>query len=192
MTTANQRHQSGYATAYIKDELWSPGKDLYVTTGEGRYIVTFTEGGTLTMKPMDQGVAFDSREAFISWAPEMEDTIIDIFKAIGKALDIYSDEPGQAYKQGYAEGQAAVLREWNNVLRGVEPGKPEAAVDYTPPESELWEQMKLFQAQPMNEWKHFNLPPPTPTNWWTTGSKTMYDSVYKAVKNNPNITDPTT
>jgi hypothetical protein len=92
---------------------------LYVTNEE--YVLRF-EGHTLIAERMPPtAIKLDPEQhAMIVWSTAVEDSIVDMWKAIGKALDVYSDEPGKAYQQGFAEGEAKVLREWNEALRGKE------------------------------------------------------------------------
>jgi hypothetical protein len=91
---------------------------LYVMLED--HVVSFEKGAMVAKKlNLNEGSVMDDDYACLVWSEQLEDTIVDIFKAIGKALDIYSDEPGQAYKQGFAEGEAKVLREWNESLRAL-------------------------------------------------------------------------
>ena len=117
MTAPNISHQSGHARAFIDHDPVSMGNRLYVM--HEQHIVQFKDGA-IYFTPLQEGVYLGNQEGkpFAAWTDPVEDTIIDIFKAVAKALEIYSDEPSQAYKQGFAEGQAAVLREWNESLRG--------------------------------------------------------------------------
>jgi len=114
--TPNIAHQSGHARAYIKQD-WAAysGPQLFVTLGEDTTVVF--DKGTLLLRTVQGGTTPAPDEIALTWAEPLTDTIVDIFKAIGKALDIYSDEPSQAFKQGFAEGEAKVLREWNEDLR---------------------------------------------------------------------------
>lgn len=93
----------------------SMSNQLYVM--HEQQMVTFHKGA-VRLTPMIEGLRAAEADCIVTWTDPLEDVIVDIFKAIGKALEIYSDEPSQAYKQGFAEGQAAVLREWNESLRG--------------------------------------------------------------------------
>lgn len=116
MASVNRSHQSGHARAFIDHEPFSMANRLFVYH-EDHIITPSPSGGGLVFTPMDEGVRPPITDAFTAWSDMVEDPVVDIFKAIGKALDIYSDEPSQAYKQGYAEGVAATLREWNESLR---------------------------------------------------------------------------
>ena len=115
MTAPNISHQSGHARAYIDHEPYSMLNSMYVM--HEQHAVTY-ENGCIVMRLLQEGVLHGDAKPFLEWSDPVEDTIVDIFKAVGKALEIYSDAPSQAYKQGFAEGQAAVLREWNESLRG--------------------------------------------------------------------------
>lgn len=115
MTAPNKSHQSGHARAFIDYEPMSASNKLYVMHEQD--IVGFKDGA-IFLTPITEGFLPSQDSCIVAWTDPVEDTIVDIFKAIGKALEIYSDEPSQAYKQGFAEGQAAVLREWNESLRG--------------------------------------------------------------------------
>lgn len=116
MTAPNKSHQSGHARAFIDHDPLTMVNNLYVM--HEQQMVVFGKGGSITLVPLIEGLQASLSDCVVSWTDPLEDTIVDIFKAIGKALEIYSDEPSQAYKQGFAEGQAAVLREWNESLRG--------------------------------------------------------------------------
>jgi hypothetical protein len=115
MTAPNISHQSGHARAFIDHDPMSMTNLLYVMHEE--YMVEFKDG-SIVMTRSPEGIAPNRDSAVMVWTDMVEDTIVDIFKAIGKALEIYSDEPSQAYKQGFAEGQVAVYKEWNESLRG--------------------------------------------------------------------------
>lgn len=115
MTAPNVTHQSGHARAFIEHTPFNLTNRLFVMH-EG-YIVTFEKNGMLTVSALDENLVANDGQALLVWGDQLEDTIIDIFKAIAKALELYSDEPGQAYKQGFAEGQTSVYREWNASLR---------------------------------------------------------------------------
>jgi len=115
VTAPNKSHQSGHARAFIDHDPMSMSNQLYVM--HEQQMVTFHKGA-VRLTPMIEGLRAAEADCIVTWTDPLEDVIVDIFKAIGKALEIYSDEPSQAYKQGFAEGQAAVLREWNESLRG--------------------------------------------------------------------------
>ena len=109
MTTPNQVHQSGHARAYIE---WHPSqRDHTVWLFSDDHVVTMSEDG-LMLNPVPPGAAAEDDQFFMKFAPEMEDKIIDFVKALAKAFDLYTEQPGTAYAQGYAEGEATVLREW--------------------------------------------------------------------------------
>lgn len=114
--TPNIAHQSGHFRAYIETAPFHQKSTLYVFNEDS--VVTIGNGGVSfeTMPPEAQHL--DTKHTFIEWSNHFEDDIVDMWKAVGKALDVYSDEPGKAYKQGLAEGEAKVLREWNESLRG--------------------------------------------------------------------------
>lgn len=134
MTTPNKHHQSGNATAYLKDDWATSGMELYVRLSDN-CCATFDKGNII-MQQWTPGQTYGRDDVCLAWHITMEDNVIDMFKAIGKALDIYSDEPSQAYKQGYAEGEAKVLREWNESLRcstnGPVPASPEQTYQQIP------------------------------------------------------------
>ena len=115
MTAPNISHQSGHARVFIDHDPMSMNNRMYIV--HERHIVRFKDGDLL-FSPLIDGVRSAGDEAALEWDELHEDSVIDIFKAIGKALEIYSDEPSQAYKQGFAEGESKVLREWNESLRG--------------------------------------------------------------------------
>lgn len=115
MTAPNIAHQSGHARAFIEHSPFNMTNALFVMH-EG-LMVTFEQGGMILRERPSEGMCLDSKFAMVEWTDILEDPIIDIFRAIGKALEIYSDEPERAYKQGYAEGQTAIMREWNESLR---------------------------------------------------------------------------
>lgn len=115
MTSPNKSHQSGHARAFIDHDPLTMMNRLYVM--HEQYMVEL-KNGDIYMTPLVEGLTPTVDTCILAWTDTVEDTIVDIFKAIGKALEVYSDEPSQAYKQGFAEGQAAVLREWNESLRG--------------------------------------------------------------------------
>lgn len=115
MVAPNQLFQSGRARAYITHEPWSMAYHLYVCLEDD--LLRFTKDGSILLEPMQEGVMPNSENATLSWTELIEDEVVDVFKAICKALELYSEGPGQAYKQGFAEGEAKVLREWNESLR---------------------------------------------------------------------------
>lgn len=78
---------------------------------DGNYAVTLSDGQMIITK-VPEGAMPSDDQSLLVWSPEFDETVVDIFKAICKALDLYSEEPGQAYKQGFAEGESKVLREW--------------------------------------------------------------------------------
>ena len=86
--------------------------EMYLTT-EDHYI-TFEGGGNIVHHPMEEGVMMDQSQAALIWSWNFDDDVIDVFKAICKALDLYNEEPGLAYKQGLAEGRAEVYKEWKD------------------------------------------------------------------------------
>lgn len=116
MVAPNTVHQSGQSRAFVEHTPFNGVNRLFLTLDQ--YYVQF-ENGSLTLFPMPtEGTVMEASTAALVWSDMMEDSIIDVFKAICKALELYTDEPGQAYKQGYAEGQTAVYKEWNEHLRG--------------------------------------------------------------------------
>lgn len=115
MTSVGKAHQSGHARAFIEYEPFNMQNRLYLMDGE--YVVTYSPGGGLLMNTVPEGYKMGPELAIMSWGDVFEDKLIDMFKAVAKALEIYDDEPGQAYKQGFAEGQTAVYKEWNESLR---------------------------------------------------------------------------
>ncbi len=117
--TPNIAHQSGHYRAYIEANPMRDEYTLYVMKED--YVVTISDTGVTAMRVPVDGIKLDPEtQSMMQWSGTVEDDIVDMWKAIGKALDVYSDEPGQAYKQGYAEGQNQVLRDWNEALRGKE------------------------------------------------------------------------
>lgn len=112
--TPNKAHQSGHWRAYIDTSPVSRSAVLYVMNE--RHVAT-VDSPSMTLAQPTEGTQLDDTEhAFLVWDEALEDDIVDMVKAIAKALDIYSDEPSQAYKQGFAEGEAKVLREWKDEL----------------------------------------------------------------------------
>lgn len=116
MTSPNKQHQSGHARAYIKQEWNNLGSKLYVTLGDMPNTCIIFDKGAILVKAISEAAALSSDDVCFEWGEMMDDTVVDIWKAIGKALEVYSDDPSQAYKQGYAEGESKVLREWNQSL----------------------------------------------------------------------------
>lgn len=114
MVDVNRAHYSGHFRAYIRHEPFTGNNQLFLINESHVYTV---EAGALVGRPIQEGVSFSPSEALFTWSDIVEDEIIDMFKAVGKALELYSDEPGKAYKQGFAEGEAKVLREWNAELK---------------------------------------------------------------------------
>jgi hypothetical protein len=115
MVAVNTPFQSGRYRAYID---WSPHSNshkLFINDEDGYYI-TFKDG-MLIMNSKTEGTMVGSDLAALEWMDRYEDQVVDMFKAVAKALEIYDDGPGQAYKQGLAEGKAEVYKEWNESLR---------------------------------------------------------------------------
>lgn len=117
MTSVNRLHQSGHARAFIVHEPHTDSNRMFVMH-EG--FVVQLQGDCMTMSRAEEGTMATPDEAFCSWSGAVEDQVVDVFKAIAKALELYSDEPSQAFRQGYAEGESKVLREWNESLRGLD------------------------------------------------------------------------
>ena len=116
MVAPNQLFQSGRARAFLQHEPWSMTYRLYVSIEDD--LLRFDNHGGIILEPMEEGVKPSNDNATLAWTENVEDEVVDVFKAICKALELYSEGPGQAYKQGFAEGEAKVLREWNESLRG--------------------------------------------------------------------------
>ena len=112
----NKAHQSGHWRAYIDTDPLGMEKRLFVMKEDA--VARFITDGGLVMYRRDESLSLTDSEAMMSWSEYFDEDIIDMWKAIGKALDVWSETPGRAYAQGLAEGEAKVLREWNESLRG--------------------------------------------------------------------------
>lgn len=115
MTSPNISHQSGHYRAFIETSPYQQESVLYVMKGE--HVLSVVNPTITSMAPPSAITLDPKTQSFFQWSDILEEDLVDMWKAIGKALDVYSDEPALAYKQGYAEGQANVLREWNEDLR---------------------------------------------------------------------------
>ena len=116
MTSPNISHQSGNYRAYVETSPHQRENVLYLMKED--FVLSIADPSIKSALVIDE-IRLDSEtQSFFRWSDMLEDDLVDMWKAIGKALDVYSDEPGQAYKQGYAEGETKVLREWNETLRG--------------------------------------------------------------------------
>lgn len=109
--TPNVLHQSGSARAYIKQDPFSSMAYSLFVSMDGNYVVTLNDGQMIVNK-VPEGTAVGSDQALLTWSMDFDETVVDIFKAICKSLDLYSDDPTEAYKRGLAEGESKVLREW--------------------------------------------------------------------------------
>ena len=117
MTSPNTPHQSGHWRAYIDTDPFGRKSTLFVMK-DGDIARFYNQ--TLSIVVIDEAVRADDEHAMMVWDDVFEDDIVDMWKAIGKALDVYSDKPSQAYAQGFANGESKVLREWNESLRVVD------------------------------------------------------------------------
>jgi len=116
MTNPNKPYQSGHWRAYIDTDPMGRKSTLFVMKDDN--VAMIYEKG-LSLVRMDEAVKLNDDKALMEWDDFFEDDIIDMWKAVGKALDVYNDQPGRAYAQGLSEGRAEVLREWNDELRGI-------------------------------------------------------------------------
>ena len=111
----NKTHQSGHWRAYIDTDPLGMEKRLFVMKED--VLAKFEGGGLVMLRRPQDGLSISDSESMMAWSEFFDDDILDMWKAIGKALDVWTEAPGRAYAQGFAEGEAKVLREWNESLR---------------------------------------------------------------------------
>lgn len=113
----NRVQTSGHWRAYLDTDPMGMQKHLFVMK-ENAIAKVSEHGLTLYIRP-NEAAALGDEDQFMAWTDFLDEDIIDMWKAIGKTLGVWNEQPGRAYEQGLSEGRADVLREWNDELRGI-------------------------------------------------------------------------